>query len=142
MKKPVNELLEHILFGRIPADDFTKAPPACARPREATMDKTNRTFLTSSAHDANPGCTFANASFEAALYVKDNRLAQLLVLLRQLSDAAGGLGTLPHAELGEIVSSAVAVSGFVNPIEAEEVIAAVLEAFDTLPRPPIYVPLE
>ena len=111
------------------------------------MDKTNRTFLissaqASSAREVDPGGTFANTTFEGAFYMKDKRVAQLLLLLRQLSESAGGLGTLPQAELCEIVSSAVGVCGFVDPTEVEEVIAAVMEAFDTAPHSPLYVRLE
>jgi hypothetical protein len=147
MKKPVNELCDTFCWDEFQHLISPTRRPRARNPREATMDKTNQTFLisstpASSAQDDTPCRPFADASFEAALYLKDKRVAQLLVLLRQLSDSAGGLGTLPRAELGEIVSSAVAVSGFLNPTEAEEVIAAVLEAFDTLPRPPICVPLE
>jgi hypothetical protein len=94
------------------------------------MEKTNTPFRDFSAHDARPGHTFAKACSEAALYLKDRKVAQLLLLLRQLNETTGGLVTLPKAELREVVSSAVGVSGFVNPLEVQEVIAAVLEAFE------------
>ncbi len=138
MKKPVNEFLDAFC-----SDEFQQLISRTRRPRaladkEAIMDKTHRTFLTSITHDSSaqdqtPDHPFANPSFEAELYLKDKRVAQLLLLLSQLSDSAGGLGKLPRPELSEIVCSAVAVSGFVHRVEAEEVIAAVLEAFDTEP---------
>ncbi|MGA8443332.1 MAG: hypothetical protein WB762_24475 [Candidatus Sulfotelmatobacter sp.] len=110
------------------------------------MDKTNKPFLPFSAKDARSDPTLANASFEAALYLRDKRVAQLLLLLRQLNEFAGGLGTLPQAELCEILRSAVRVCGFVNPIEEQNVIAAVLDAFDPQERIleslPIFVPPE
>jgi len=148
MKKQVNEPLETFCSDEFQQQsDFTSAPPPCARhQREATMDKTNKPFLAFSAKDARPDRTFANASFEAGLYRRDKRVAQLLLLLRQLNQSVGGLGTVPQAELCEIVSSAVGVCGFVNPIEAQDVIAAVLGAFETqepvLQNLPIFVPPE
>jgi hypothetical protein len=147
MKKEVNELLETFCSDEFEQSDFTGAPPSCARhQRERTMDKTNKSFLPFSAEDARPDRTFANTSFEPGLYLKDKRVAQLLLLLRQLDQSVGGLGTLPQAELCEIVCSAVGVCGFVNPIEAQDVIAAVLDAFETQERVlqslPIFVPPE
>jgi hypothetical protein len=55
-------------------------------------------------------------------------VAQLLVLLRELNESAEGLERLPEPELSEIVSSAIRVCGFVDPIEARDVIAIVLDA--------------
>jgi hypothetical protein len=48
------------------------------------------------------------------------------MLLQQLYDSVGGLRALPKPELSEIVSSAVRLCGFVDPIEAQGVIATVL----------------
>jgi hypothetical protein len=105
------------------------------------MEKTNTPFRDFSAHDARPGHTFAKACSEAALYLKDRKVAQLLLLLRQLNETTGGLVTLPKAELREVVSSAVGVCGFVNPLEVQEVIAAVLEAFEEVEPYPILLGL-
>jgi len=41
---------------------------------------------------------------------------------------AEGLGALPETELGEVIASAVRLCGFLNPIEARDVSATVLEA--------------
>jgi len=147
MKKQVNELVEAFCSDQFQRPDFTSARPSCPRPQgEATMDKTSKPFLPFSAKEARPDRTFANASWQARLYLRDKRVAQLLLLLRQLNESAGGLGTLPPAELCEIVRSAVGICGFVKPIEAEDVVAAVLEAFDTqeqvLQSLPIFVPPE
>jgi hypothetical protein len=64
--------------------------------------------------------------------------ASLLVLLQQLNEFAGGLGALPKPELSEVVSSVVRLCGFVNPIEARDVIGTVLDALeieDPIPEP-------
>jgi hypothetical protein len=64
----------------------------------------------------------------ADLHVDHKRVARLLVLLKQLDESAPGLEMLPEPELDEIVSSAIRVCGFVDPIEARDVIAIVLDA--------------
>jgi len=55
---------------------------------------------------------------------------RLLVLLKQLDESAAGLEMLHEPELNEIVSSAIRVCGFVDPIEARDVIAIVLDAIE------------
>jgi hypothetical protein len=60
---------------------------------------------------------------------------QLLVLLEQLDESAEGLEELPKPELNEIVSSAIRVCGFVDPIEARDVIAIVLDAIEIRSNP-------
>ena len=66
----------------------------------------------------------------ADLHVDDKRVARLLVLLKQLDESAAGLEMLPEPELNEIVSSAIRVCGFVDPIEVGSVIAIVLDAIE------------
>jgi hypothetical protein len=61
-------------------------------------------------------------------------VAQLLLLLQLLHRDVGGLAELPRPELREIISSAVGVCGFINPIEAQDVIAVVLNAIETEDR--------
>ncbi|MGB8063073.1 MAG: hypothetical protein WCF26_14340 [Candidatus Sulfotelmatobacter sp.] len=91
------------------------------------MDKGNRLLLHSSPEHVSPNNAFDVASFPSDLDVQDRRVVQLLVLLQQLNTSAGGLGALPETELGEVIASAVRLCGFLNPIEAREVIATVLE---------------
>ena len=67
-------------------------------------------------------------------HIQDKRLAQLAMLLRQLQACVGGLAELPKPELNEIVSSAVQMCGFVDPIEAGDVTDAVLDAIE-VPEP-------
>jgi len=71
---------------------------------------------------------FGNTGSNSDAYIHDRRVARLLVLLQQLDAAAAGLGSLPKPELSEIVSSAIHLCGFADPIEARDVIAAVLDA--------------
>jgi hypothetical protein len=63
-------------------------------------------------------------------YSLDERLSRLIILLRQLESPLSGLETIPEIDLSEIVYSAVHLCGFVNPIEAEYAIEAVLEALE------------
>jgi len=60
----------------------------------------------------------------------NQRVAQFLMLLQQLDESEGGLEALPDPELSEIISGALGVCGFVDPNEAREVVAMVLEALE------------
>jgi hypothetical protein len=55
----------------------------------------------------------------------------LLLLLLQLDEFTRELEPLSEPEVSELVSAAIRVSGFVEPVEAQQVIAAVLEALET-----------
>ena len=70
-------------------------------------------------------------SHHSDLHIKDARLAYLLVLLRQIDQFTHELEALPEPELSDIVSAAIRVSGFVEPKEAHQVNAAVLDALET-----------
>ncbi len=59
--------------------------------------------------------------------ITDKRVAQLLLVLRQLDQSLGALEELPKGELSDLVSSAIASCGFVDPLEARCAIATVLE---------------
>lgn len=63
--------------------------------------------------------------------MEDHRLARFLVLLQRLDQSVGGLGALPTRELNEIVISAIQLSGFEDPVEAEALILCVLSAIET-----------
>ncbi|MGA8620079.1 MAG: hypothetical protein WB660_16345 [Candidatus Sulfotelmatobacter sp.] len=86
------------------------------------MSKTNTMFLHSSVE---PPC-----ADRANLYLRDKRLPHLLVVLRQLDEFVLALGALPEHELSEVISAALRVCGFVEPMEAHQVIAAVLDALE------------
>ena len=90
------------------------------------MDKANNGFHPSWDEHMCPRSAFGKTCSDSDLHIQDKRTAQLLMLLQQLYDSAGGLQALPKPELSEIVSSAVRLCGFVDPIEAQGVIATVL----------------
>src|ERR1017187_1307767 len=94
------------------------------------MDKANTLFLHSSVEHTCPNRAFDETLSDSDLDIHDKRVARLLVLLRQLDESAEGLEALPEPELSEIVSSAIRVCGFVDPIEARDGIAIVLDAIE------------
>jgi hypothetical protein len=99
------------------------------------MDKGNRLFLHSSVEHMSRKNVFAKTFSNSDSDIQDKRVAQLLVLLQQLDESAGGLGAFPEPELREVVSSAVRLCGFLNPIEVRDVIATVLEALEMRSNP-------
>jgi hypothetical protein len=131
---------DKVFQSRQPIDVKEKRRPRRIRAsaiREATMYKENTLFLHSSVEDMCPNNVFGQTFSDSDWDVQDKRVAQLLVLLQQLHESPGGLGALPKPELGEVVSSAVRLCGFVNPIEARDVIDTVLaslEMEDPIPK--------
>jgi len=95
------------------------------------MDKAGKTFFPSYANRTGLNSPFCETYSDSFLYLKDKRVAQLVVLLRLLHQDVGGFSALPKPELSEIISSAVGMCGFVNPIEAQDVINVVLEVIET-----------
>jgi len=92
------------------------------------MDKLNDVFLHSCVQHI---C--ANQPFDKAcadFHVNDKRVARLLVVLKQLHESAEGLEALPEPKLSEIVSSAIRLCGFVDPVEARYVMAIFLDAIE------------
>ena len=98
------------------------------------MDKVNALFLHSSVENMCPNRVFGKTCSDSDLQIHDTRVTRLLVLLQQLDESAEGLEALQEPELGEIVCSAIGVCGFVDPIEARDVIAIVLDAIE-MPDP-------
>jgi hypothetical protein len=94
------------------------------------MDKVNALFLDSSVEHMGPNHAFGKTCSDSDLQSQDPRVAQLLVLLRLLDESVEGLERLPEPELSEIVCSAIRVCGFVDLIEARDVIAIVLDAIE------------
>lgn len=94
------------------------------------MDKAGKPFFPSYAERSLLNSAFAKAYSDSSLYLKDKRVARLLLLLKQLHQDVGGFATLPQPELSEIISSAVGLCGFVKTIEAQDVIAIVLDALE------------
>ena len=99
------------------------------------MDKVDALFLHSSVEHMWPNRVFGKTCSDSDLQIHDKRVTQLLVLLQQLDESAEGLEELPKLELSEIVSSAIRMCGFVDPIEAREVIAVVLDAIEIRSNP-------
>ncbi len=95
------------------------------------MDKAGKPFFLSGAEHKRLNSTFGKVCSDSSLYLKDERVAQLVLLLRLLHQDVGGLAALPKFELREIISSAVGVCGFANPVEAQDVIDLVLEVLET-----------
>jgi hypothetical protein len=94
------------------------------------MDKVDALFLHFSVEHMCPNRVFRKTCSDSDLQIHDKRVARLLVLLQLLNESAEGLQALPEPELGEIVSSAIRMSGFVDPIEARDVTAVVLDAIE------------
>ena len=70
------------------------------------------------------------------LYDADSRLAQLVVLLRQLETVLGGMAVVPEREVSEIISGALGVCGFIEPVEAYRAMAIVLDVLERqYPKP-------
>jgi hypothetical protein len=99
------------------------------------MDKFNDFLFYSSAEDMRPTRVWSDSDSDSSWHVKDKRVSQLLLLLQQLQQAAGPLRSLPKSELTEILCSAVRLSGFIDPIEEQEVIAVVLNTVETYTIP-------
>jgi hypothetical protein len=128
MKKQANSFLEALLQTHSPAHRAGANPISS----EATMnrDKVNQLYLHLSPQYMRSNHVLAETHSDSPSCLEDKRVAQLLVLLRQLQRSAGGLCGLPRPELTEIVSSAAHLCGFVNPIESREVITSVLDALE------------
>ena len=94
------------------------------------MDKGTDLYFNISGRSIWPTTTVIKACSDSQLSLADKRVGRLLVLLQQLQESAGRLAALPRPELHEIVSSAVRLCGFVNPIEEREVVITVLGALE------------
>jgi hypothetical protein len=77
-----------------------------------------------------PDPSFGKSLSRLDFHALDERLSRLMILLRQLEKSLFALEAVPEISLCEIVYSAVHLCGFVNPIEAEYAIEAVLEALE------------
>jgi len=99
------------------------------------MDKVDALFLHSSVEHMGLNRVSGKTCSDSDMQIHDKRVAQLVVLLQQLDESAEGLEELPAPELSEIVSSAIRMCGFVDPIEAREVIAIVLDAIEIRSNP-------
>lgn len=94
------------------------------------MDKANKLFLDTTFGTRYPSSACGKACSDLDGHFLDKRVARLLVLLKQLDESAAGLAALPKRELSEVLLSAIRVCGFVDPAEARDVTAAVLEVIE------------
>jgi hypothetical protein len=93
------------------------------------MKRINDVILPTRGRDIGPNPTFGGTVSDEDLSI-NQRMARLLVLLTQIDEYAGGLDTVPVPELSEMVSSALGLCGFVDPVETRQVIATVLDAIE------------
>jgi hypothetical protein len=93
------------------------------------MDKIEKLSLhPSTQYPWSPG--FDKPSSDTKVHIADKRMARLLLVLHELDKSVAGLEDLPQTELSELVSSAILACGFVDAVEAQYAIAAVLAAIE------------
>jgi hypothetical protein len=81
-----------------------------------------------------PNPAFANASADSQVQIADERVARLLIVLHDIDTSVPDFDEMPESDLSELVSSAILACGFSDPIEASQVIAAILEMVE-MPEP-------
>jgi hypothetical protein len=95
------------------------------------MGKASKTFFFAQQHKKSMhSATVSDADWRIKDVSLDQRVTQLLTLMRQIDESAGGLGTLPMTELSEIVCSAIELCGFADPVEARDVLRTVLQRIE------------
>ena len=98
-----------------------------------------RTVFLSSSLRSYPA--FCSSRSNSELCRNDPRVVRLAVLLRDLEKALHEVEPIPDFELCEIVSGAIELFGFTDPVETQNVISAVLDALkghDTIPATPSF----
>jgi hypothetical protein len=110
-----------------PARGKITAPRFASASREVVMHKARTTCIPLIEQDRPDRSIGMGKGASSSL---DERLSHLMILLRQLEKSVPGLVSIPEIELSEIVYSAVRLCGFVDPVEAEYAIEAVLEALE------------
>ena len=100
------------------------------------MDKVNPLFRLSAVEYMCGNGVFGQTYSDSDAHIRDERVARLLVLLQRVDDFVEELEEWPEPELAEIVSCAIQVSGFVDPVEVRDVIATVLDAIEMRDRIP------
>jgi len=93
------------------------------------MDKIKR-FLDPSTKQILLASEFNTTHSDSRVHISDRRLAQLMLVLRELDESVAGLEELPQTELSELISSAILACGFTDGTEEQHAIAAVLEAIE------------
>lgn len=93
------------------------------------MDTTNNRFFMGNINDDLR--TTVNNRSGSDVCVADQRVARLLLILEDLDRSVAGLEEVPQKELSDLISNAILACGFVNPVEAQYAIAAVLQAIES-----------
>lgn len=94
------------------------------------MGKAQKTFFAKKRKTSALGAIVSDQGWRVKDVSPDQRVTHLLMLMRQIDESAGGLGTLPMSELSEIVCSAIELCGFEDPVEARDVIKTVLQTIE------------
>ncbi|MGA3350040.1 MAG: hypothetical protein ABSC33_13535 [Candidatus Sulfotelmatobacter sp.] len=94
------------------------------------MAKLNRTFISLRTECECLNHVSGQAGSNPDFRPIDQRFPRLMLLLSQLGKSLHGLEALPECDLSEIVYGAIHLCGFVDPVEAEYAIAAVLETLE------------
>ena len=94
------------------------------------MGKAQKTFFAKKHKTSALGTIVSDEGWRVKDVSPDQRVTHLLMLMRQIDESAGGLGTLPMSELSEIVCSAIELCGFEDPVEARDVIKTVLQTIE------------
>lgn len=79
--------------------------------------------------------TLESNCFASDQQITDQRLPHLLLLLQELEKSVRGLERLPESELSDIIFAAIRVCGYVEPIDALQAVATVLEVLESEPTP-------
>ena len=93
------------------------------------MDKANHPFL-AAVDDSLRANSNRLSPTETHACIADQRVARLLVILKDIDQFIGGLEEVPQKELSDLISRAILTCGFVDPVEAKYAIAAVLHAIE------------
>ncbi len=94
------------------------------------MDKISKSFPEPSAEYPWLELGFDRSRSDSNFHITDKRMARLLLVLHELDKSVAGLEALPESKLSELVSSAILSCGFVDRVEAQKAIAAVLETIE------------
>lgn len=93
------------------------------------MDKVDEAFLRSFGKSAGPGPVYGRVASDQNVNI-NQRVTQFLMMLQHLADSDGALEALSPLEFSEFVALALGVCGIVDPVEARELIATVLEGLE------------
>jgi hypothetical protein len=97
--------------------------------REASMDEIDNPFVYPFT-ESRLSSEFNKTCLHRKVQIADKKIVRLLLVLHELDESVAELGGLPDATLSELVSSAIVACGFLDPIEAWQAIAVILETIE------------